>query len=102
MKTLPKEAPEEVHKVAQALIAKYMKAGKDASSYIYFDRHESELCPEEWAIADNFERNEALIFKVGTFQWCQRGIYTGSDTRLLGLGGALKAVRSWKLNPSRR
>jgi len=101
MKALPKEAPGEMHTVAQTLIARYEKTGKDASGYIYFDRHQSEHVPEEWAIADNFERNEAIIFKVATSQWCRRDIYTGTDTKLSGIGAALKAARAWKLNPNR-
>jgi len=98
---LPKEAPEEVRKVAQLLIARYEKAGRDASGYVLVRRHESDLVPEEWAIADNFERNDPLIFKVANSQWCRRDGYTGTDTGLSGLGAALKAARTWKLKPDR-
>jgi hypothetical protein len=98
MKELPKEAPDEVRKVAQTLIARYKKARKDASSYIYFARHDPEQVSEEWAIADNFERNETLVFKVATSKWWCRDLYTGTDMALSGLEGALKAARTWKLN----
>jgi hypothetical protein len=100
MKELPKEAPDEVHKIAQLLIARFKEAGKDASEYIYFSRDGSEQIPEEWAIEDNFQRNDALIFKVATSQWCHRGIATDDDVDLSGLGGAIKAVRAWRLNPN--
>ena len=93
-KELPKEAPDEVHRVSQAIIAKFQKARKDPRDYVYYVLRNSGTNSEAWSIADNFERNEALIFKVKSSEWYRRDIYTGSDSRVIG--GVLKSVRAWK------
>ena len=94
LKKLPKEAPAEVHRVSQALIAKYQKARKDPRDYVFYVLRDSGTDSEAWSIADNFESNESLIFKVKSSEWYRRDIYVGTDSRVIG--GVLKAVRRWK------
>ena len=93
-KELPKEAPDEVHRVSQALTAKYQNARKNPCDYVFYVLRDSGTDSEAWSIADNFERNESLIFKVKSSEWYRRDIYVGTDSKVIG--GVLRAVRRWK------